>query len=340
MRDFETRVVSRRGLARGFLGLAFGLAVALPAQAAVVFSDGFESGDTTAFDYDLNPEGLSVVAAPEPVLAGTHALKAVLTAETVWDNGIFRTEVQRVPREARVLEGTEIYVGWSVYLPKALPTGDYQLGYFETRSTYNQVFSLHARGSDLFLYMNHSAPDSPSNHAGVLEVGKWHRIVFHVKSSADPAVGFVSLWWDGVKLVDQMHGKTFVDTDGALLQLGLLKNPPEPPEAITLYVDEVMEGDSYADVSAGVAEMAAPVPPTPEPGIVAPPPGSDVAPTTAPTTPAPAPTTAPTAAPAPAPASGSSGGCDVSNVGNASRGAWALLLGLAVLVGRRARQRT
>lgn len=337
MRDFETSVVSRRGLARGVLGLAFGLAVAVPAQAAVVFADGFESGDTSAFDYDLNPEGLSVVIAPEPVLAGTHALKAELTAQTVWDNGIFRTEIQRVPREARVLEGTEIYFGWSVYLPKALPTGDYQLGYFETRSTYNQVFSLHARGSDLFLYMNHSAPDSPSNHPGLLEVGKWHRIVYHVKSSADPAVGFVSLWWDGVKLVDQMHGKTFVDTDGALVQIGLLKNPPEPPEPVVLYLDEVAEGDSYADVSAGIAEVVAavPVPPT---DIVAPPTGttSDVAPTTAPTV-IPLPV-AP--APAPAPASGSSGGCDVSNVGGTSRGAWALLLGVAALVGREVRRRT
>lgn len=337
MREFETSAVGGRGLARGVLGLGLvaGLAVAAPARAAVVFADGFESGDTSAFDYDLNPEGLSVVSAPDPVLAGTHALKAELTAQTVWDNGIFRTEIQRVPREARVLEGTEIYIGWSVYLPKALPAGDYQLGYFETRSTYNQVFSLHAEGSDLALYLNHNASGSPSKHPGVLEVGKWHRIVYHVKTSADPTVGFVSLWWDGVKLVDQMHGKTFVDTDGALLQIGLLKNPPEPPEPVVLYLDEVAEGDSYADVSAGIAEVvpAAPVPPT---DIVAPPTGttSDVAPTTSPVTP-PVPPPAPTAAPAPAPASGSSGGCDVSNVGGASRGAWALLLGLAVWLRRR-----
>ncbi len=320
-----------------------GVALAPTSEAAVVFSNGFESGNTSDWDYELNPEGLSVVSAPEPVLAGTHALRAELTADTVWENGIFRTEVQHKPDEARAADGAELYFGWSVYLPKALPAGDYQLGYFETRNTYEQVFSLHAEGSDLSLYVNKYGAGSPSHHPGVLEVGKWHRIVYHVKWSSDRFTGFVSLWWDGVKLVDKMTGKTYLD-DPALVQLGLLKNPPEPPEPVVLYVDEVMEGDSYADVSLGIPEVGGEPAPGDTSGIAP----TDVVPTDAvPTATAPAPTDpagttplpGPTTEPAPAAATDDQGsGCSVSRVNGASDvAAW--LLGLTLVARRRRRPR-
>lgn len=316
-------------------GVVVGLTLADASQAAVVFSNGFESGNTRDWDYRLNPEGLRAVTAPEPVLAGTYSLRAELTAERVWENGIFRTEVQHQPAAERVADGAETYFAWSIYLPKALPAGDYQLGYFETSTTYQQVFSLHAEGADLYLNVNRNSPDSPSRHPGMLEVGKWHRIVYHVKWSSDNTVGFVSLWWDGVKLVDQLHGKTYLD-DPALVQLGLLKDPPEPPEAIVLYLDEVMEGDSYADVSLGIAEtVPMPVPTvTDTPSLVAPP-GTDP---TATTTTAPVPPAAPPpAAPAPA-GTNNEGGCSVSRRTGGGPLGWAAALGLTLWLTRRVRR--
>ncbi len=151
--------------------LLVGMALGRTSAAAVVFENGFESGDLSDWDYALNPEGLSVVMAPDPVLAGTYALRAELTSQTVWDNGIFRTELQYNPDESRVAEGAELYFGWSIYLPEELPAGDYQFGYFETRNTYEQVLSLYAEGSTLALYVNRDGDGSPSNHPGVLEVG-------------------------------------------------------------------------------------------------------------------------------------------------------------------------
>jgi hypothetical protein len=324
-----------------------GLGWSATADAAVVFSNGFESGDLSGWDYELNPEGLSVVTAPEPVLAGTYALRAELTSETVWENGIFRTEVQHKPDEARAADGAELYFGWSIYLPKALPEGDYQLGYFETRNTYQQVFSLHAEGSDLSLYVNKYGEGSPSSHPGLLEVGKWHRIVYHVKWSADRFTGEVSLWWDGVKLVDAMHGKTYL-ADPALVQLGLLKNPPEPPEPIVLYVDEVIEGDSYADVSAGVPEVGAPAPaPTDTSGAIAPVTSTAVVTDTAPATGTVSPggatgagNTAPVTGATDAPPAEGEAGCSVSRVNGANAGVfWGLAWSLAAWVMRRSVRR-
>lgn len=307
------------------------------ARAAVVFSNGFETGDFDGWDYELNEEGLSVVTAPEPVLAGTYSLRCELTSEREWDNGIFRTEVQHKPEEARAADGTELFFGWSVYLPKALPEGDYQLGYFETRETYQQVFSLHVEGSDLALYINTGSPASPSQHPGLMEVGKWHRIVYHVKWSSDKAVGFVSLWWDGVKLVHELHGKTYLG-DPALVQLGLLKDPPEPPEPIVLYVDEVMEGDSYADVGLGIPEVGGPSPvPSATDGV-----GSTSLPPATTTVTAPAPVTPPTAAPTAAPVADttneSEGGCALPARRARPVGAWGIGFALLALRLRRFRQ--
>jgi len=307
-------------------------------QAALVFYNGFESGSVDDWNYALNPEGLSVVTAPEPVLQGTYALRAELTEAREWSNGIFRTEVQHRPATSRVSDGAETYFGWSIYLPNPLPQGDYQLGYFETRSSYQQVFSLHAEGSDLALYVNTESPSSPSSHPGLLETGKWHRIVFHAKWSSDSTVGFVSLWWNGVKLVEQMTGKTFLD-DPALVQLGLLKNPPAPPEPIVLYVDEVMEGDSYEDVSLGIPEGGAVVPAPTTSGtsvVPVPPPTTDT--TAAPSTSAPVPPAAPTAAPTPAP-SGDEGGCAMTPPRTTSGAALLTLLGLTAWGVRRAGRR-
>ena len=256
----NTRCLLAASLAALVSGLVPGAASV--AQAEVVWRGDFETQDLSQWDLELRPEGLSIV--DDPVADGSYALRAELSSETVWDNGIFRTELQHKPEASRASEGAELFFGWSVYLPEPLPTGedqDYQLGYFETAGTYNQVFSLHAIGEGLILSLNHDAQVNEWIEQGTIDTGKWHRIVYHVKWSSDPNQGFVSLWLDGVKLVDQAHARTFIDNQPAFIQVGLLKNPPAPPQPVVLYVDAAMEGDSYEDVSLGIPESDGLVPP-------------------------------------------------------------------------------
>lgn len=238
------------------------------ARAEVVWRGDFETEDFSQWDFELRPEGLSIVN--EPVADGMFALRVELSSATVWDNGIFRTELQHQPETSRVSEGAELYFGWSVYLPEPLPTGedqDYQLGYFETTGTNNQVFSLHAIGDGLILSLNHDPQDNGWIERGTVKTGQWHRIVYHVKWSSDPGQGFVSMWLDGVKLVDEAHARTFIDNQPAFIQLGLLKNPPAPPQSVVLYVDAAMEGDSYEDVALGIAENDGATTPPEEPSV-------------------------------------------------------------------------
>jgi MYXO-CTERM domain-containing protein len=75
------------------------------------------------------------------------------------------------------------------------------------------------------------------------------------------------VWWDGAKVVDQAKAQTFVDADPALLQLGLLKDPPKPPQPVVLFVDEAIDGESYADVSLGIAEVVAVTPTSTAPSV-------------------------------------------------------------------------
>ena len=238
-----------------------------PAHAEVLWRGDFETGDVSQWSYQLNPEGLDI--ATQPVLDGQYAAQIELSTANRWqESSMYRVELQRTLSGDGGLEGTETYFGWSVYLPEALPTGDFQLGYFETDVTYNQVFSLHARGTELSLFLNHHG-GAPWRGAELLEVGKWHRFVYHVVWSSDPSVGAVSLWVDGVKWVDARPARTFVDDQRAFIQLGLFSNTA-PSATTTLYVDAAMEGESYVDVALGIPEAAAPVPP-PSPPPTAPP---------------------------------------------------------------------
>lgn len=297
------------------LAMVLGL-VSAPVQAEVLWSGDFETGNVSQWSYELNPEGLTIVT--DPVLEGQYAAQIELSTANRWqDSSMYRVELQHVLRGNRGSEGTETYFGWSVYLPEPLPTGNFQLGYFETDITYNQVFSLHARGAELSLFLNHQG-GAPWRGADLLEAGKWHRFVYHVVWSADPSVGSVSLWVDGVKWVDARPARTYVDDQRAFIQLGLFSNTA-PSATATLYVDAAMEGESYQDVAMGMPEMPAPEPP-PAPPPAAPPMPEPTAPN----------------------ASGSAegnGGCRLSADAAAGTWEWLMLLGAASLLRCRRRRR-
>lgn len=229
-----------RALAFAVLGSC---TLALPAQAEVLFRGDMETGDLKQWSYLLKEEGLSVVS--DQVAEGTKAGKVTISKNEVWDNGLNRVEVQHKPAEAYLTEGKEIYYGFSFYLPETLTDDDHQILYWETTETYQQVMQVAIKGEHM-----HFATQDPFKIQweadGKATAGKWHRLVVHVKWSADANVGQVDLWFNGEQVVKAIKAKTFFGNP-AFVQHGILRQPTIDKVEV-LYFDDARSGTTLEDV--------------------------------------------------------------------------------------------
>jgi hypothetical protein len=219
--------------------------VASPATAGATetWRGDMETGTLGQWSYQLNAEGLSVV--DDVVFHGEHAAKVEITADNLWSNGLNRVELQRKPAPELTRNGSEVYFGWSLYLPTALADVDHQLGYWETQQSFDQVMSLHARGKNLSFNTNQPLKEHWRGE-GRLTPGQWHRVVYRVVWSDQADSGKVSLWFDGEKVVDNVAARTYL-AEPAFIQIGILRDTIDDQE--TLYLDEAFEGSSFDDVA-------------------------------------------------------------------------------------------
>lgn len=84
--------------------------------------------------------------------------------------------------------------------------------------------------------------------AGVVKPAEWHRIAMRVKWSKDAAIGSVSVWFDGVQVVDNAIAKTLNDDNPHFTQIGLLRGDADFADAPVIYIDDAIEGDTLEDV--------------------------------------------------------------------------------------------
>lgn len=293
-----------------------GLAVLVSAgNASAAWRGDFETGDLSQWSYVLTDAGFSVVT--EPVLEGGHSAKIAIDGTHLWSNGLNRVELQRKPDAGA--EGSEVYFGWSLYLPEALTNDDHQIGYWESDQSYKQVMSLHARGQDLTFNTNLPGYKEHWKGTGRLTPGTWHRVVYRVFWSAAPEMGKVSLYFDNELVVDQVAARTYVDNP-AFVQVGILRTTIDKTEVMLL--DDAREGAALSDVMDGMPIIGTSAPSATD---------SSPAPTTTdtatpPTTPAA--TTTPPAGSATAPATkgdSDSSSCGVAHARGPRGAAWFLL---------------
>jgi Polysaccharide lyase len=229
-----------RALAFGFLGLC---TLAGEARAEVLFKGDLETGDFKQFSYLLKEEGLSVVT--DQVAEGTKAAKITISNKELWTNGLNRVEVQHKPKDAYLTEGKEIYYGFSFYLPEKLTDDNHQILYWETNETYQQVMQLAVEGESMRFATQKPEWKVHWEADGKATAGKWHRIVVHVKWSADASVGQVDLWFDGEQVVKAAKAQTFIGNT-AFVQHGILRDTIEKVEV--LYFDDARAGTTLEDV--------------------------------------------------------------------------------------------
>ena len=244
----QRRFVGRRRCLLGLMGFVYAgcattpvappaLAVTRPAD--VRWRGDAETGDLGQWSYQLNPRGLSVVTVP--VAEGARSVRVEIRPTDLWPNGLNRVELEHKPPPETVAEGGEIYFAWSLLVPAELSTSRHQIGYWESYPSYRQIMALEARGRALAFVTRLPEEQVHWTASDALTPNVWHRVVMHIRWSADPAKGVVDVCFDGVPVVLHASARTLWDNPN-FVHVGVLRDKPEPTEV--MFIDGAIEGTS------------------------------------------------------------------------------------------------
>ena len=218
------------------------------ATAQVSWRGDFETGNTSQFNYLLNPTimGRTYTSVVQDVVAGgRYAARIELHDDARWSNGLRRVEVQHAPQASRTASGATLFFAWSFRVPQALPTSPEQtIGYFESNTSYQQLMAFAVIGTDLRFSTNRPMWRAHWTGRGVVTPNVWHRVAVRVLWSTDPLVGTVDVWFDGVQVVTGAHAATLADANSAFVQMGLLRGNMNFTDVPVIYLDEALEGSS------------------------------------------------------------------------------------------------
>jgi hypothetical protein len=238
--------------------------------AKLVFVGDFESGDLKGWRISGNAPTVTA----SPTRSGKFAMKTSLDRGK--DEVPYRTEVSGPRAEV----GKEYWYGFSIHLPADYPADriweivaqwhgspDFALG----ETWRNPVMALSTTDGRWSLLNRWDAKKNTFEGGkrryggakrydlGPYRKGVWTDWVVHVKWSYR-ADGFLRVWRDGRKVVDQDGPNAFNDAKGPYFKMGIYKgwkDPKRPSDAVTkriLYHDEFrMAGASgrYEDVAPG-----------------------------------------------------------------------------------------
>lgn len=200
-----------------------------------------ENGQTSGWDYQLNPQNIQVVSDPQE--SESPVIKLTLAHDSTWPNGHTRTEVKH--NGCLTGEGESTFVSWEFYLDKPITTLN-NIAYWETDKTYQQSLGLHLQpnpdnnenSSTLTFFSN--LPKHKVHWKNTVKVGEWNKIAMAITWSESEQNGRISLWFNHLPIVTQLKIQTKPDANKLFVQLGLHRNQAEP-EIDSIYLRNVKE---------------------------------------------------------------------------------------------------
>lgn len=212
--------------------------------AQVIWQDNCEQMSLEGWSYILNKQGIS--CSSEHKLVGQNATKVIIegTDDYLWNNqaSLNRVELQYAPDS--VAEGQSTFFGWSFMLPNLRYNQPHEFGYWESNKHYQQIMR--------FTLDKNTLSFGPSNgkilwHYTSLKAEQWYDIAMHIHWSNSPQLGFVTIWFDGQKVVDRASMKTLKSAQElAFIQLGILRQQVDKQE--TIWLDNIRETRSQTSL--------------------------------------------------------------------------------------------
>ncbi len=250
---------------------ALGTAATAFASATPVFSGDFETGDLSQYQTldQQTPDRIQVVQSP--VRQGNYAVKTTVQPGDLVKNG---SRAEYVITSPMFHEGEERWFHWYTQFPADFRTSPKWHLFTQWHSGDFGVpigFNLH--GEKMSFRVMGTEYDKRSDWSGgylweaPLERGNWMEFILRVKFSANPNVGFVELWKDGQKVVEQTFHQTLYPGGSVYVKQGLYRDR-------TIDWTQHIFHDGFAVYSQRPEHLFAPPAPPPPPPVASNPPGS------------------------------------------------------------------
>ncbi|MEP0357502.1 MAG: heparin lyase I family protein [Paraglaciecola sp.] len=230
-------------LLTAFILLFSGLTIACPEWHAST-----ENNQATGWDYQLNPQDITIVTDPKD--KKTLVTKLTITPNSTWPNGHTRAEVKH--NGCATSEGDTSYFSWEFYLDRPIKITN-NIAYWETDKTYQQSMGFYLTPevknghpiTELTFFSSH--PKRQIHWQKTVEVGKWHKIDMALTWSENKQDGQINLWFNNQAVVTKLNAKTKPDANPLFIQLGLHRNQSEAVTDV-IYLRHVKEASSLAQL--------------------------------------------------------------------------------------------
>ena len=221
-----------------------------------------ETGDLSQFTSEPTNDrgGTPPKVVTSPVRDGRFAIELGLTGATTSSDGICcGTRNELLPRFRDLHEGDDLWFGFSTYLAPGFPENpEWQLiTQFKQNFDGSPPLGLYVEQGQYKVEGGYGHPAGPMPFTiaiGPATTGQWVDWVWHVKFSADPAVGFVEVWRDGAPVLPHyapISGTLYPGTGsraGSYVKTGPYRDPSVTAPA-TMYLDDWRIGTSRAAVA-------------------------------------------------------------------------------------------
>jgi MYXO-CTERM domain-containing protein len=238
--------------------------IAGSARATVVWTATFEknkSGDVCSsgtagaeFSPGINEtKGTRINAEVVPMAAHSGSLGCNVTVhpDDTFTFGQNRVDIQH--KSTLTAEGMDSYLSGYYMMPADAQVRN-EIGFYETLTTSSNAMDIWVApktgGGTTINFAIGFLPMTASWTAD-FKTGVWHQIGIHVHWSQMATVGYADIWFDGVKTVTMLKGKTKPDGNPLFYQTGLhRRNTYQFTD--TIYFDDFSEGDAEADMHIAV----------------------------------------------------------------------------------------
>ncbi|UXI67805.1 polysaccharide lyase [Tahibacter amnicola] len=229
-----------------------------PAMATVLWRGDFQTGNLSQYDtqHIVSPDRFTVVE--RPGLPGGLRYAAQVTVRQGDDPINASGNRNELVKFDGASEGTEFYYGWSTLWPSNYPMVP----------AWQVFMQWHHPGSNgappVRFVLGCSSGDCGAPLPDTLffivngqnvwtmrpvTAGQWHRFVLHIKWSANASVGFVELWYDGVKVVPKRFIRTLYNAaDTNYLKMGLYRDESIAQEQM-LFHTGLVQATTYEEAA-------------------------------------------------------------------------------------------